>query len=597
MTFRYISEAGMGLTQSQKDLLSAIEQAPCKLDEFSSVSTLRKARGYKVVVSDRESFRDTINKEIEVYKEYNEELIKKFYAHKKLTEQESGLFEYHVPIKDRIEDIRNRVYPNLNTPYLLLGLYRNYDYSYNSPVIYLFKENIDDYAKANKVNAEYVFGFVYVHEAMHAYYDSKNNKGFLPVTELEEAFAECGMIEFLKQTSSLLPKQLNKVAIDSVQNEQSSGPYEYGFGLALADLSSSRGQTLQFMSRYREFSNWLNCFCVIWHYQETVSSLKRKYSPNDPEYDKKAKECYAIVEKILSMNYPPAKVNLTDTTGLTGIEDKMREAGVTPKTGANKSKGISSSSKSTSKLYTFFPQELVYLIASPSLNDLVYAIFKSEEGQPRLQEMINHYGIKTKLEGDTAPGVWLDETLVFPDGSVRNLQGGWFLDPIKPGHTNVLRLLRPYLEFTILKVENDYVLYGPYQLRSLYEQIERDLRLMPRKLDLTTSAKYNLVDLNGTLHEKLSMTGLVREGIKSFVAMNPALTAAQIQAEFPATLGPRNQDVILPVASIPSNRDTRYDRQIIHASDVDFRVNNQWIITYIRPIIKKFESLGMKVDW
>lgn len=585
MPYNYISEGKMQLTESQKSLLSAIEQAPCKLDEFSNISDLRLSKGYKVVVSDRASFRETLVKERDAYDRYYEKksfLRQTSNNHSLMDECLSRIIREK---KENIQNILGRIEGNVQH-HPLLGLYRSYDYSYNSPVIYLFKENIDAYAGVIGINPDVVFGFVYVHEAMHAYYNSKNNKGYHSVTELEEAFAECGMIDFFIRTDPDF-KASRAAAENDVLREQYNGPYEYGFGLAMAGLSDSAGETQRIMSRYREISNWINS---SYPYPNDVRHLVRKSLP-DSNYDKGAQSCYELVKDILfNRKFTQPKIDFNE---LPDLEKFMRAAGVTLKPEASTTK---CSGRATELFTIFYPS--VKLIASPSVDDLVYAILKPEEGTSKIQNSANFFKIKTKLESATCPGVWMDNTLEFPDGSKRNLQGGWFLDIARCDEPmNAMRLINFYGRFHILKIENDYILYGPERLQSQYKQIERDLRLIPRELNLKTVADYYLTDLQGIQHPKLSMTGLVREGIKSYIVKNPLMTAAQLQAVFPKTLGPRNREVIMPASSIPSNKETRYDRQIIHTADVDIRINNQWMIAYIRPIIKKFESLGMRVDW
>lgn len=585
MPYNYISEAGMQLTQSQKDLLTAIEKAPCKLDEFYNIYDLRIAKGYEVVVSDRASFRETLKKELDAYDRYYDKksfLRQTSDRHSLMDQCLSRIIEEK---KWNIQKILERIDGTVkNHP--LLGLYRSYDYSYNSPVIYLFKENIDAHAGSNGKNPDNVFGFVYVHEAMHAYYNSKNTKGYHSVTELEEAFAECGMIEFFKRTDPAF-KDAGAAANDDVLHKQYNGPYDYGFGLAMFELSDSAGETQKIMSRYREISNWID---FSYPYPNDVRHLVRKSQP-DSNYDKGAQSCYELVKEILfARKFSQPEI---DFNKLSDLEKFMRAAGVTLKPEAR----TAECGGNATELFTiFYPS--VKLMASPSLDDLVYAILKPEEGTSQIESSVNFFKIKTKLEGDTYPGVWMDNTLEFPDGSKRNLQGGWFLDTARCDEPmNAMRLIHFYGRFHILKIENDYILYGPERLQSQYKQIERDLRLIPRKLDLKAVANYYLTDLQGIEHPKLSMTGLVREGIKSYIVKNPSMTAAQLQVVFPKTLGPRNQEVLKTASSIPSNHNTRYDSQIIHTADVDIRINNQWIIAYIRPIIKKFESLGMRVEW
>lgn len=89
-------------------------------------------------------------------------------------------------------------------------------------MVYLFKENIDNYAKQRGRSADNIFAYVYVHEAMHAYYDSMNSEEGHVVHELEEAFAECGMLEFLTN-ACFHDKDLCEPAIDAYDDVNEKG--------------------------------------------------------------------------------------------------------------------------------------------------------------------------------------------------------------------------------------------------------------------------------------------------------------------------------------------------------------------------------------
>lgn len=612
--FDYISESGMKLSDSQKKFLAEIEQATCKLDEFSCLYDIRLMKRFKVIVSDSKSFRETLEKELDVYRHYNEEMSFRRSGSSR-TGQRSLLDEYWPRIIQEtignIGNILNRI-DGLVQNHPLLGLYRSYDYSYDSPVIYLFKQNIDAYAERTGVSPDNVFGFVYIHEAMHAYYDSKNNQGFFPVTELEEAFAECGMIEFLNQTRSALPPQLANDARNFVLQKQLYGPYDYGFGLAMADISAGMGETGKIMTRYREISNWIG---FAYHYPRDVRSLVRKSQP-DSTYDKEANSCYELVKRILFETH--VRQPEIDFNALPGLKGYMRKAGVTLKPGATSPVILPPLNiASVSKLYlpNSGPQTsvLVELFTSPHLNIIVYAIFKSQEGNSKIPELLNRLGVATKLEADKKLGTWISNTLVFPDGSRRNIQGGWsFDDSVSP--TNVHTLLRAFqlwedITFAILHTDGHYVLYGPDSLINVFEPKDRQTTSKPIKSTSSFSkankdyTRYNLKDLQGNIHTGLTKAGLVFEGINSYALANPAMTDADLQNVFSKGLagwGPRNRfEIVMPVDKIPKIDDTidrpRYDKQIIHTASKDIRVNNQWKITNIQPVIDKFKELGMTI--
>lgn len=191
-SFEYLAENNMDLTDSQKSLLTKIENIPCDkvLADFADLAELRKMKGYEVVVSDRMSFIEKMKTEDHAIDNLRNDLKEKSIKGT-ITEEERAIYNSEIlfRIKKELNDYLERIDPGAVHP--LLGLYRNWDFSYNSPVVYLFKENIDNYAKQRGRSADNIFAYVYVHEAMHAYYDSKNSEGGHVIHELEEAFAEC----------------------------------------------------------------------------------------------------------------------------------------------------------------------------------------------------------------------------------------------------------------------------------------------------------------------------------------------------------------------------------------------------------------------
>ena len=478
MSFDYIAERGMTLTPAQEDLLRRIERTSCALDEFSCIRELRRAKRYRVVVSDKKSFIDTVNKELVAYGNYIDSLNNKFQRNSNsLTERERELMHTEILwcIKSNLENNLKRL--QSTDGQVLLGLYRNWDYSYNSPTIYLFKENIDAYAAREGVSPDYVFGFVYIHEAMHAFFNSKNAEGYLSVSELEEAFAECGILDFLTRVGSALPKDLYVAAKQNVLQKQYNGPYEYGFGLALYEISSSYGVTSKIISRYREISNWIGRAMEVYK----VRRLQRVSEP-DTNYDSAAAECYALVEKILAGSYSAPAYDLTI---LPGLSKYMRAAGVVLKPTsrvAGSFPSILPGNGWPAHLYSGSNlRPLVQLAVTDSVDDVVYAIFKSLERRfPWLLEnVIRSLNIQTRPAGDTSvPGEWLSRSINFRDDGAKDIQGGWsFGAGLRPENTSVVCLLRAVSmfggdgnEFYVLANDGKYVLFGSAKFRRSLEE-------------------------------------------------------------------------------------------------------------------------------
>lgn len=368
------------------------------------------------------------------------------------------------------------------------------------------------------------------------------------------------------------------------------------------------------MWRYRTVSNWIgDKGTKVLDYKKEVNKLWR-IADSDPRYDANAKICYDLVKEILKTDYLQPSIDLTS---LPGLEEFMRKAEVLPKPGArirgSHSIGLSGVGGSSclysgalSRSYIQFE-----LATADSLDDLVYAIFKFLENSPKLLlSVINTLNIQTKPAGDaTLPGKWINREISFPDGSIRNIQGGWSLTLLPLNAPDALELLRAITfhsesrVFSILALKSGYVLYGPKSFLKIFAHEEESPAPKPTtSAALGSSTKqrytYELTDLSGVTHSGLTMTGLVRECFKSYVSANPTMTAAQLQTKFPKTLvwGPRcSLEIIKPVKSISPDKNTRYDTEEIQVSDCFIRVNNQWMITNIDPVICEFEKLGMKI--
>lgn len=492
----------MGLTESQADLLAEIESISGGnvLVNFTDLAELRKRKDYKVVVSDRMYFIKKIKNELQAIQDLINDLSLKR-KNKTITEEERAILNSEILfriIKEHNDYLR-RIEHGSTHP--LLGLYRSWDFSYNSPMIYLFKENIDDYAKQCGRSVDNIFAYVYVHEAMHAYYDSLNSDGGF-ISELEEAFAECGMLEFLVNAISHDNnlKELADDAYDNVMKKQTYGPYEYGFGLPLNELSHKNGKkTADMMSRYREISNWIQIDGDVRDYKDRISRLSKQYLDN-ARYDHEAKECFDLVEKILNKKYDRPNV-IVDVNPY--LEPHMRKNGVTvsknsPLTGWPSGETIPVGAEgsiiySGTKGKHGESYRLVQIFASEEPTDLAYAIFKIANivnGERAMAQMIYYYdyfcqGIYPDkvhvyspfcLKGNNRVNYML-RPLSIGDNQIY-IQKGWLLDPepLTAGSPSLCLLLDalnkvsgPDNRFSILCSGRVIALYGP-------EEIERTLK-------------------------------------------------------------------------------------------------------------------------
>lgn len=500
----------MTLGKSQIDLLTKIESIPCDdvLTDFANLAELRKTKGYKVVVSDRMSFIEKMKTEDQAIDNLLSDLKGKSIKGT-ITEEERAIYNSEIlfRIKKELKDYLERIKPGADHP--LLGLYRNWDFSYNSPVIYLFKENIDGYAKQRRRSADNsadnIFAYVYVHETMHAYYDSLNSDGGFVISELEEAFAECGMLEFLKN-AVLHDKNLSKLEIDArndVEAKQDKGPNEYGFGLSLYEISRKNGgKTVSMMSRYREISNWIpdKSDKDVSDYKNKIPELSKKYLGDD-RYKIKAQECFDLVKKILDKKYDRPNV-IVDVNPY--LEPHMRKNGVTvsknsPLTGWPSGDTIPVGAEGTA-IYSGTKEKygesyrLVQIFASEEPTEMAYAIFKVANlvgGERAMAQMIYYYDYFCQ-------GIYPDKVHVYSPlcskvsgkvnympwsvsiyGNPIYIQKGWQLDPEplteeSPSLCLLLdalnRVSGPDNRFSIVLSGPAIALYGPEKIKKAVEK-------------------------------------------------------------------------------------------------------------------------------
>lgn len=257
MSFKYTQKGGK-LTSNQKSLLEQIETAVSPYQGITCLKDLRRLSGVSVIVSDRGFLR----KQLIYFIERIEKQIRSYEEERKLDDRrvyrqiEGDIYPKLEKAKKELEQIDN---PDAES---LLGLYtRNYLwFDDSSPYVILFADNIDEYASKHRTNVDHVFGYVFIHEMMHAYYDAFNSDGYPARHDLEEAFAEFGMLTFINKTPSL--GFLINDASDNVKSKRTKyGPCEYGFGYDLFTLTG--GGNPNMMNRYKDISNWIDLDVII----------------------------------------------------------------------------------------------------------------------------------------------------------------------------------------------------------------------------------------------------------------------------------------------------------------------------------------------
>ena len=241
MAFIYRPDNGVTLSPSQAEFLESIENKPSPFQGLKSFKDLRSLTGLSVVVTDREGLRKIlINAKEATYRKIAED-------HRAINLAEKDIHDRQIWIEELLNPEKSR---------FILGLYSRelFWFDGDAPKVYLFADNIEACASKKGYSEEHVFGFVFIHEMMHAYYDAFNSAGFPAKEPLEEAFAEYGMLTFINKTIG--PGVFLEEAKASVFSKIDYGPREYGFGYEL--FSDTSGGEPSMIERYKDISNWID---------------------------------------------------------------------------------------------------------------------------------------------------------------------------------------------------------------------------------------------------------------------------------------------------------------------------------------------------
>lgn len=284
MAFVYRPDNGVTLSPSQAEFLESIENKPSPFQGLKSLKDLRSLTGLSVVVTDREGLRKIlVNAKEATYRKIAED-------HRAINLAEKDIHDRLIWIEELLNSKKSRY---------ILGLYSRelFWFDGDAPKVYLFADNIEACASKKGYSEEHVFGFVFIHEMMHAYFDAFNSAGFPAKEPLEEAFAEYGMLTFINKTIG--PGVFLEEAKDSVSSKIEYGPREYGFGYEL--FADTSGGAPEMIERYRLVSNWIN--------YPTVSRFAKDYFKCIEDYKKStdentASDCIEGVRYILEYEWP-----------------------------------------------------------------------------------------------------------------------------------------------------------------------------------------------------------------------------------------------------------------------------------------------------
>ena len=321
MAFQY---NGISLSHSQEEFLESIENKPSPFQGINSLKELRSLTGLSVVVTDWQRLREILAKA----KSDTECEIEKDNRMLNLAWKD---------IEDRLGWIEEHLNPEKSR--LILGLYSRklFWFDGDEPKVYLFADNIKAYASKEGYSEEHVFGFVFIHEMMHAYYDAFKSAGFPAKEPLEEAFAEYGMLTFINKTIG--PGVFLEEAKGSVSSKIDDGPREYGFGFEL--FSDTSGGEPGMIERYKFISNWID-YPTVKGFSKDYFMCMAEYKNNPDEAN--ASGCIEGVRCILKHEWqePDASHIIQPGIGrrVTAVSSLKTSAAVSSTGSAGSKKGV-----------------------------------------------------------------------------------------------------------------------------------------------------------------------------------------------------------------------------------------------------------------
>ena len=279
MAFVYRPDNGVSLSPSYEEFLESIENKPSPFQGLKSLKDLRSLTGLSVVVTDRQGLRKIlVNAKEATYRKIAED-------HRVINLAEKDIHDRLIWIEEFLNPEKSR---------FILGLYSRelFWFDGDAPKVYLFADNIEACASKKGYSEEHVFGFVFIHEMMHAYYDAFNSAGFPAKELLEEAFAEYGMLTFINKTIG--PGVFLEDAKASVFSKIDDGLREYGFGYEL--FSDTSGGETGMIERYKDISNWID-YPTVNGFPKDYFKCMAEYKNNPDEAN--ASDCIEAVRYIL----------------------------------------------------------------------------------------------------------------------------------------------------------------------------------------------------------------------------------------------------------------------------------------------------------
>ena len=588
------------LTPSQEALLEIIENLPSPFKGISKLADLRRMTGVTVVVSDKAS----LIKHLEVFIDRINEQIKNDRSDinrgmKVFSQCEEDIYIHRLKwAEDQLKQAMN------DNVVSLLGLYTRKLLWFDNarPTVYLFADNIKEHARRKRTDEDNVFGYVFIHEMMHAYYDAFNNEGFPSREPIEEAFAEYGMLTFIKQNIGKLPVDLLDDAKENVRSKINSGPSEYGFGFDLFNLTGGGDPAM--IDRYKDISNWIDrdiirqwpgknrYFNDIRHYPQSVDAQK----------------CLDGVKEILDFDWPEPEPDFI-------IQPRIRGSHLTPGPGPKRSPfpvmprlhGTKEWAVTASKIDWCAQYPLIITKDFVQLMVEVLKVMKSEGFEACLSfagdkvvflgRHFSYYSLKDK-DAKRYPipeSICVKGLTVFPA----------FKEPLLGGSAgqvgNILYALGLLLDgtFTLAHEGSSFVLYGPNNCAPLFSIGES-----------TAITKYDIVDkaTSTVIGTKRGMSKTVLCVVRDFCSKNPGITLADLQRIFDCI--PHHSSSMMSIVesdgrvrayktSHPRDKQCRYSEKepITLANGDVVMVSNQWAATGDKENFSYFKKVAENLGY
>lgn len=608
MTFEY-KKANAELTLSQEALLGQIENSSFPFEGIKQLKELRRRTGVTVVVADNAHLEKVLQDSIKTIKEQ----FKKFF------EESSKDAKYGRRIHNETEEIlyRRRIWaekqlnPNGST---LLGLYSRKLLWFDDakPTVFLFADNIRDYAKSNRCNEDNVFGYVFIHEMMHAYYDAFENKGFPSREPLEEAFAEYGMLTFINKNNSSLPGDLLADACKHVESKIQPGPSEYGFGFDLFKITS--GGDVDLINLYMRKSNKIDL--------EVIKNWKsgNNYFEDIAHYPKPvdADKCFKGVKEILYYDWkepcfiiqPSIRGSLSTSVSPTG--SKHGHFPVMPRLHRTIEWAVTAN-----KIDWHFQYPLMKSDDLEQLMVQVLAVMKNEGFESYLSfsgdnivflgRLFSYYAATASEPNTLAESLNVKGNVVYPAFKAR-LKGG------PAGQVgNILYALGTLLDgtFTLAHEGAEFVLYGPGSCVDLFSTNTKSssLSVSPSAV-VSSKVKYQIIDkaTSKVLNNENSMAKAALFIVKDFCSKNPGITLVDLQKIFssvPSHTAP-GINIIESEGSVmaykkrhPADKLMRFLEKypITLADGTVIMVSNQWAATGVKENFSAFKKVAEDVGY